>query len=150
MTQNALPKIGALLMAAALVVFLLSGRPAQAAGGEERVITIHASSYEYSPSEIRVSRGDVVTLHLVSEDVVHGIYIDGYDLNLVADPGRTESMTFTADLPGTFRLRCSVTCGALHPFMIGRLEVGGVSLAWPAAGLVLLGSAAALFWKERA
>jgi plastocyanin len=150
MTSNPFLKTAAALLAAALVVFLLAGKPTHAAGGKERIITIHASSYEYSPSVIRVSRGDVVTLRLVSEDVVHGIYIDGYDLNLVADPGQTESMTFTASRPGTFRLRCSVTCGALHPFMIGRLEVGRFSLAWPAAGLVLVASAAALLWKERA
>jgi plastocyanin len=145
-----LRRIAVLLLGASLLLGLSAlGSRASAAAGQERVITIYASSYSYAPSVIRVNPGDVVTLRLVSEDVVHGIYIDGYDLNLVADPGRTESLTFTADRAGTFRLRCSVTCGALHPFMIGKLQVGGGSLALPAGLLAGLAAAAALLWKEQ-
>jgi heme/copper-type cytochrome/quinol oxidase subunit 2 len=54
---------------------------------------------------------------------------------VVVDPGQTASLTFVADQPGTFRLRCSVTCGALHPFMIGKLNVGPNELL--ARGIVL-------------
>jgi heme/copper-type cytochrome/quinol oxidase subunit 2 len=99
----------------------------------ERTITIHARSYEYHPAVIRVNPGDTITFRLISEDVVHGIYIDGYDLSLEADPGQTSELVFTADRRGSFRLRCSVTCGALHPFMIGKLEVGPSQLFWRAA-----------------
>ena len=71
-----------------------------------------------------------MTIELAATDVVHGIYIDGYGLSLEADPGKTERMIFTADRPGSFRFRCSVTCGSLHPFMIGKLQVGENSLLW--------------------
>jgi heme/copper-type cytochrome/quinol oxidase subunit 2 len=56
--------------------------------------------------------------------VVHGIYIDGYDISVEADPGQTQTLTFVADKSGSFRFRCNVTCGAMHPFMIGKLTVG--------------------------
>jgi len=59
--------------------------------------------------------GDHVTIDLVSTDVVHGLYLDGYDLNVTADPGQTATLSFVADRSGSFRFRCSVTCGALHP-----------------------------------
>ncbi|MEW5828362.1 MAG: hypothetical protein AB1846_05675, partial [Chloroflexota bacterium] len=71
-------------------------------------------------------------------DVVHGLYVDGYGLDLTADPGRPATLTFTANRPGTFRLRCSVTCGALHPFMTGKLQVGPNLLLWRGLGLAFL------------
>jgi heme/copper-type cytochrome/quinol oxidase subunit 2 len=71
-----------------------------------------------------VNTGDTVTLELVSNDVVHGLYLDGYGLSVEADPGQTQTLTFVADKTGSFRFRCNVTCGAMHPFMIGKLTVG--------------------------
>lgn len=115
----------------------------------ERSFHIRASSYEYSPSVIRANPGDRVTLFLTSTDVVHGIYIDGYDLDLVADPGQTKSLTFTADRRGSFRLRCSVTCGALHPFMIGKLVVGKNWLLWRAGAISLLAAGSVLVRRLR-
>jgi heme/copper-type cytochrome/quinol oxidase subunit 2 len=91
---------------------------------------------------------DRVTIQLVSTDVVHGIYIDGYGLEITADPGQTESLTFLADRPGTFRYRCSVTCGALHPFMIGKIQVGPNLFLWRGIGLAFLALIAAV-WSFR-
>ena len=48
----------------------------------ERNFQVAASSYAFSPAEIRVNPGDRVTIALTSTDVVHGLYIDGYDLTL--------------------------------------------------------------------
>jgi heme/copper-type cytochrome/quinol oxidase subunit 2 len=113
----------------------------------ERTITVHARSYEYHPAIMQVNPGDRVTLRLVSEDVVHGIYIDGYGLRVEADPGQTADLIFVADKSGSFRLRCSVTCGEMHPFMIGKLVVGQSQLAWRGSLLALLVGAAALMWS---
>lgn len=99
---------------------------------------IAASQFAYSPSELRVNPGDTVTLELLSADVVHGIYIDGYDLSVTADPGQTATLTFIADKPGSFRFRCNVTCGAMHPFMIGKLTVGSNNWLYRSIGLSIL------------
>ena len=96
---------------------------------------IEAGSFQYTPEAIHVNPGDHVTIDLVSTDVVHGLYIDGYDLSVTADPGQTASLSFVADRAGSFRFRCSVTCGALHPFMMGKLNVGSNDLLWRAIGL---------------
>src|SRR5574341_1429519 len=102
----------------ALAAFAIAFVPAPTLTGEpaDRTFRIEASSFEYTPPTLSVNPGDRVTLELVSTDYVHGLYIDGYDLNVTADPGHTQRLSFVADKPGAFRFRCSVTCGPLHPF----------------------------------
>ncbi len=112
--------------------------------------TLHleASSFAFSPAILEVNPGDLVTIELTSTDVVHGLYLDGYDLVVTADPGETAILTFTADKSGTFRFRCSVTCGALHPFMIGKLKVGPNLLLWRGIALSVLAALIGL-WRFR-
>ena len=113
-----------LLALGALVAATISLLPTPAdAMDKEVTVEIEASQYAYEPNVIDVSLGQRVVLELSSSDVVHGIYLDGYNLDVVTDPGKTARLSFIADQPGTFRFRCSVTCGPLHPFMIGQLKV---------------------------
>lgn len=76
---------------------------------DTHVFRIEASQFAYDPGEIVVNPGDTVTIQLVSTDVVHGLYVDGYNISVEADPGQTASLTFVADKPGSFRFRCNVT-----------------------------------------
>jgi heme/copper-type cytochrome/quinol oxidase subunit 2 len=115
---------------------------------EAKVFHIHASSYEYLPGLIRVNPGDEITIHLTSTDVVHGLYLDGYGLEIIADPGQSQKLTFTADRSGSFRFRCSVTCGDLHPFMIGKFSVGYNTLLIRAGALSVLAVLAAVMWRR--
>src|SRR5512139_3911248 len=75
------------------------------AAPNDRHFRIEASSYQYTPETIHVNPGDHVTIDLVAADVVHGLYLDGYDLNVTADPGQTATLSFTADRAGSFRFR---------------------------------------------
>lgn len=110
----------ALLALAALLVPLPTG----AAAAGEREITLDARMFAFEPGRLRVNQGDRVTVILHSTDVVHGLYIDGYGIDITAEPGRPAQASFVADKLGKFRYRCSVSCGAMHPFMIGELIVG--------------------------
>jgi heme/copper-type cytochrome/quinol oxidase subunit 2 len=98
------------------LVLAFAPLPAQPITPQERTFRIDARQYAYSPSELDVNTGDTVTLQLISNDVVHGLYVDSYDISLEADPGQAATLTFVADKPGSFRFRCNVTCGAMHPF----------------------------------
>ncbi len=110
-------------------------------GGTPRRIDLEAHSYAFSPGRVEVRAGDTVTLALQASDVTHGLYVDGYAVSAVAEPGRPVSVTFVADRPGKFRLRCSVACGSLHPFMLGELVVLPQSFYPLAQGLTLLSTA---------
>lgn len=112
--------------------------PASFAAPSEREFHIQASRFQYVPAIMKVNPGDRVTIDLAATDVVHGLSIDGYDLEITADPGQTAQLSFIANQPGAFRFRCSVTCGNLHPFMMGKLYVGENTLFWRASGLLLL------------
>ena len=112
--------------------------PAPAVALQARTFRIDARQFAYSPSELNVNPGDTVTIQLVSTDVVHGLYVDGYDVSVEADPGQTAALTFVADKAGSFRFRCNVTCGAMHPFMIGKLTVGTNHWLFRSIGLAAL------------
>ena len=113
-----------------------------------RTIRVEASQFSYSPSTISVNRGDTVTIELISADVVHGVYIDGYGVSVAADPGQSKTLTFTANQPGSFRFRCNVTCGAMHPFMIGKLNVGGNATFVRSVGFLLVGIAGVMLFHH--
>jgi heme/copper-type cytochrome/quinol oxidase subunit 2 len=112
--------------------------PTPVMAASERTFRIEARDYAFTPATIEVDPGDQVTIELESGDYVHGLHIEGYELNLTADPGQPASVTFIADRPGTFRIRCSVPCGSLHPFMGGRLRVGPPVAFWRALLLAAL------------
>jgi hypothetical protein len=91
----------------------------------ERFFEVRARQFEYiAPNNIlRVNKGDTVKIRLISEDVHHGLFLDGYGLNTTAHPGKEGSLSFVANKTGRFSFRCSVTCGSLHPYMVGYLYV---------------------------
>lgn len=86
-------------------------------------ITLQADEFAFSPGRVKVNQGDTVIFTLEAMDVAHGFYLDGYEIEQEFFPGINETIELTADHAGKFRFRCSVTCGDLHPFMIGELEV---------------------------
>ena len=127
-----------LLFVMAGLVVAFTPLPVSPIAPQERTFRIDARQYAYSPSELKVNAGDTVNIQLVSTDVVHGLYVDGYDISVEADPGQSKTLSFVADKPGSFRFRCNVTCGAMHPFMIGKLNVGFNSWFFRSIGLATL------------
>ena len=128
-----------LLLVIAGLVVAFAPLPVQSIAPQERIFRIEAGQFAYSPSDLKVNPGDTVTIQLVSTDVVHGLYVDGYDISVEADPGQTATLAFIADKPGSFRFRCNITCGAMHPFMIGKLNVGSNNWFFRSIGLIALG-----------
>ena len=102
----------------------------------EKVYFITGRQFEFEPNIITVNKGDTVVLKLVSEDVEHGIYLDGYELNIkqyldregeivseedkhkTIKPGELGLLRFVADKSGRFSMRCSATCASFHPLYV--------------------------------
>lgn len=137
--------IGLLFLAALASLLPLPG----SAGGATRSLALDATQFEFTPARITVNQGEAVTLILTASDVTHGFHLDGYGIERRVVPGIAETISFVADQPGTYRFRCSVSCGPLHPFMIGELVVSPNVPFWRAAGVVLAAFAAALVFAVR-
>lgn len=119
-----------------LAALLLGWRHPQPA---ERHITIEAHKYGYTPSVIKVNKGDRVVVRFKARDVTHGFFLEGYDIDAKARPEMpafwlrrpsrgnefetVDEISFVAEREGKFRYRCSQTCGYMHPFMQGELIV---------------------------
>jgi heme/copper-type cytochrome/quinol oxidase subunit 2 len=133
---------------------------------QKREITIRARKYAYKPETIRVNKGDVVHIRLISDDVTHGFYLEGYDIDAEVQPltskvtlrrpsrpgesQEVDEIVFTANHEGKFRYRCSHTCGYLHAFMLGEMIVAPNRLLPASQGMavgVLLGAILISFRK---
>jgi plastocyanin len=93
-----------------------------------RVIEMKARKFEFEPERVVVRSGEKLRLKVTSEDVMHGIDIEGYDINKKLPPGETVTIEFTPQKPGSHHFHCSVYCGAGHDQMHGTLvvlEAGG-------------------------
>jgi len=73
------------------------------------VIDVDGSNYEYSVKEIKVKRGDVVTINLRSTEGFHDWVVDEFGAaSERINEGEVTSITFVADKVGTFQYYCSV------------------------------------------
>lgn len=134
---------------------------------QDRTFIIKARQYSFDPEVIKVNKGDKVTIKLVSEDVTHGFYLEGYDLDAkvrpenpffwVRNPSKSKEyreaneIKIVADKTGKFRYRCSITCGSMHPFMQGEMIVRPNYL-FPIAigmGIGLIIASIILFYRKR-
>jgi len=132
----------------ALLVMFAPPPPVRAAPAE-RSFRVLASSYQFAPAVLTANPGDRITIDLVATDYVHGLSVDGYNVEVTADPGQTARLTFIADRPGLFRLRCSVACGPMHPFMVGKLQIGPNWLFYRGIALCLLALAGTVWMAVR-
>jgi len=120
---------------------------------QRRDFNIVAHKYAYEPPIIDVNQGDEVHVKFASKDVTHGFFLEGYDIDALSEAGKNtilfrhpsvtgsftdaDEIVFKADKRGKFRYRCSMTCGFMHPFMMGVMIVHPNSLFGEASGLMV-------------
>ena len=95
-------------------------------GNRVEVKLFSVRSY-FAPGEIEVQQGDSVIIHVTNaeqeRDMLHGLGIAGYNINVVMDPGETKTIRFRADKPGVWPFYCTNFCSAMHQEMQGYLLV---------------------------
>ncbi len=106
--------------------------PAAKAAAGRLEVTVEGRQYywlvRYPGGRVSVDRlvvpvGRVVTLKVVSSDVVHSWWIPALGGKIDAIPGRTNATWFRADRLGVYRGQCAELCGVEHALMRARVEV---------------------------
>jgi len=111
------PKPSSIVALCVLTMLGLAVAPAPATA--HPTIDIAASNWQFTPATITIPMGEPTTLRLTSTGGVHGI--ESKDLGIPAttiEPGKFVTVTFTPTKPGTYKVNCSVFCGAGHPNMV--------------------------------
>ena len=88
-----------------------------------RMIMVSGKNFEFDKKEIRVKKGEKITIHFESADGFHDLVID--ELNVRTEKLKTGGMqmvTFVADKVGTFEYYCSVGSHRANG-MVGKLIV---------------------------
>jgi cytochrome c oxidase subunit 2 len=90
---------------------------------ETRYIAAQARKFEFTPSEITVTRGQPVTLAVTSADFAHGFTMPDFGVRTDLIPGRTIEVRITPMTEGRYHYLCDNFCGDGHDRMSGILIV---------------------------
>jgi cytochrome c oxidase subunit 2 len=72
---------------------------------------------------LHVPVGRPVLLRMISQDVIHSLYLPALRIKQDVLPGRYTTLWFRAKETGTFRLTCAEFCGLSHAIMGGSLVI---------------------------
>ncbi len=82
-----------------------------------------AKMWAFDPAVIEIPRGSEVDFYLTSVDVVHGLYIENTNVNLMAIPGNIAFAKARFKEPGVYRVMCHEYCGTNHQYMQANIIV---------------------------
>lgn len=71
--------------------------------------------------DLHVPIGQPVRLRIISQDVIHALYLPAVRMQVAALPDRYTDLWFKAEKTGTYHLYCSEYCGTDHSAMQGRI-----------------------------
>lgn len=74
-------------------------------------------------NDLHVPLGQAVKLNMISEDVIHSVYIPAFRVKQDVLPGRYTTLWFKPTKPGKYHLFCAEYCGAKHSEMRGYVYV---------------------------
>jgi cytochrome c oxidase subunit II len=121
-----LPRIcGLAVLALCLAAQQDSAKTSDAERKPDKVISISAERFAFSPSRIKLKQGSVVEFVITSEDTDHGFKIPGAGIDAaIPQQGKGElRIRFVAREKGRFPFECSRACGAGHNLMRGLIVV---------------------------
>lgn len=95
---------------------------------QENEIQFIMTNYQFDKQEYKITAGVPMTLTMVNKQGIHGVMIQGTDINLTPD---NSSQEVTFDEPGEYTLLCSIMCGPGHDDMVAKLIVEPAENAEP-------------------
>ena len=88
-----------------------------------RTIEVHAHRFALEPTEITVTKGQLVKIKLISDDVPHSLAVKELGMNVVATKSNPGQASFTPVRAGDFQGRCGRFCGSGHGKMTFTIHV---------------------------
>ncbi len=82
-----------------------------------------AYMWGFEPAELEVPAGSTVDIYLTSKDVIHGLYVEKTNINMMAIPGTVAYARYTFTKPGVYRVICHEYCGIGHQDMMAKIVV---------------------------
>jgi len=122
-TAKATPRSAMLAVGGLSVALIVLATLAGAHTGDERIIEITASRYEYSPGTIVLKKGEPVILELISRDRIHGFHVKALNVRADVLPGQSVRVRVVPDKVGVFPFTCDLFCGSGHGDMSGVISV---------------------------
>jgi cytochrome c oxidase subunit 2 len=117
-------KKSSIIAAAALAACALFFSGSRARAQEPpKVIAVTAKRFEFLPHELKLKKGETVTLHITSEDVEHGFFNRKMKIDTDIAAGQSADVTITPDQEGKFVIICDHFCGTGHGGMHLAVEV---------------------------
>jgi cytochrome c oxidase subunit 2 len=74
-------------------------------------------------NDLHLPIGQAVIIRMISQDVIHGLYIPALRIQMETLPGRYTEIWFKATKTGRFHVLCSEYCGTDHSVMGGTLTL---------------------------
>ena len=113
----------------------LAGQERIERDGNKVKVYMTAIRSHLNPEHITVNKGDEVTIYVTNleraVDETHAFGISQLNVHASVEPGKTSSVTFTADQEGIFPYYCTEFCSALHLEMMGYLKVKDPDKKYP-------------------
>jgi cytochrome c oxidase subunit II len=91
--------------------------------GKVEVIKITAMKFKYTPSHIKIKKGQTTIIELTSLDRLHGFYIPDLEISADVAPGKPVQVSVTPEEAGTYHFLCNSFCGSGHEDMYGEIVV---------------------------
>jgi cytochrome c oxidase subunit 2 len=108
-------------------------------GNNHYEVHMVAKMWAFDPPEVRLPPGADVDLYLSALDVIHGMYIEHTNVNLMAVPGSVNAARVRFEKEGEYDVICHEYCGIGHQNMMGKIVIakGAVAAAPPAAAVAM-------------
>lgn len=74
-------------------------------------------------NELHIPVGQPVKLTMISQDVLHAMYLPEFRAQYHVVPGRYTNLHFTPTKTGKFKMLCAMHCGTDHSEMVGQVYV---------------------------
>jgi cytochrome c oxidase subunit 2 len=86
-------------------------------------VRVVGQEYSFTPACILVPAETLITLRATSPDVVHGLLIEGTNVNTMLVPGYVSQLPLRFDKPGEHLMPCQEFCSVGHEGMWARVRV---------------------------